>query len=280
MKGKTLIALVMAILMVASIVSASAFANIGTLIYNRIAPQDKAQVGIQTITNTGQNNPSSCTTQSDCPNGNCACKCAAKPAAGGSGVLAALTGKVTIPLSNLKLTPSTASSGTLIATQGKAARVSCSAASECTKQNLRNGNYISRQSMQGNTCSLASDCETGKTCSAGRCITPASPRTAGQSCSANLPCATGLTCTSGKCTKYATAGSGSADSSAGALGSADTSVSSCQSTCLARCRGSMHTFSAHNLHRKCRLHFRILQNSFIFSYAFYNRNVCSVHIKQ
>ena len=206
MKGKTIIALVMAILMVASIVSATAFANIGTLIYNRIAPQDKAHTGIQTITNTGQNNPSSCTTQSDCPNGNCACKCAAKPAAGGSDVLAPLTGKVTIPISNLKLSPSTASSGTLIA--APAPRTA------------------------GQTCSANLPCATGLTCTSGKCVAQTAARTAGQSCSTNLPCATGLSCTGGVCAGQAAANTG------GAAGTDTTTVGECQSACLARCRAA------------------------------------------
>ena len=145
-----------------------------------------------------------------------------------------LTGRVTIPLSNLRIPANTAPSGTLITTQGKGVNVACTAASECTSKICGRATTSASKVCKA-TCSLASDCETGKRCSAGRCITPASPRTEGQSCSANLPCATGLACTNGVCEVPAAAGD-SADSNANALSNADTSVGSCQAACTETCR--------------------------------------------
>ncbi|MFH1065990.1 MAG: hypothetical protein V1734_05790 [Nanoarchaeota archaeon] len=103
MKGKTLIALIIAVLMVASIVSAGAFASLGNILYDKMAARTFTQSNtnpnsnnqltlqnqeIQTITNTGagQNSPgTACASQNDCPNGNCVCKCAQRQANAGSG---------------------------------------------------------------------------------------------------------------------------------------------------------------------------------------------------
>ncbi|MBU2638043.1 MAG: hypothetical protein KJ955_03655, partial [Nanoarchaeota archaeon] len=202
MKGKTLIALIIAVLMVASIVSAGAYASLGNILYDKMAArtntdaQDTSnsnegsneQSEIQTITNTGagQNSPgAACVSQSDCPNGNCVCRCAQRP------------------------TPTAVTT-----TATPAAETPASSSKTLTLKGLKipTARAISIPGFKTSTGTL-------KLPSAGKAL--------GEACSANLPCAAGLSCTNNVCARsQANAGSGS-----------NTGTSACNA-CLARCTAS------------------------------------------
>ncbi|MFA5888264.1 MAG: hypothetical protein WC852_06160, partial [Candidatus Nanoarchaeia archaeon] len=227
MKTKQLFAILVALLMVSSIATASFFGDFANMMYKKAEPGINTAATSKESTSIIASNRQLCTVNADCTSGTCtSCKCVANIEAATpslstptktptvtaapatktvvaqtktptvTGIKSATTIKSLITMPTGKAVAISLPSSALTASKSvialKANGLTCASAADCTSRYCKSISSTSSPAItkQCAACTANTQCETGKVCTSGRCIAQAL-KANGITCTANAECTSG-----------------------------------------------------------------------------------------